>query len=163
MVPLDLLKLYKKKGPGTSLVVQWLRLRASNAGNASSNPSPGTKIPHAVWLSQKKRKKAHMFTQHTVLALVSRTRTKAACVWFYLPNSFLSLPLVTKLPTPTSGIWSSPTEKDSYGLCTSTSQPQGWARLRLSHSRSPPSPPYRDWCRAGHMIQVNQNCSLGFI
>ena len=83
-------------------------------------PGRGTKIPHAVWLGQKKRKKAHMLTQHTVLALVSGTRTKAACVWFYLPNSLLSLPLIIKLPTPTSEIWSSATEKDSYSHCTNT-------------------------------------------
>ena len=73
-----------------------------NAGDAGLIPGQGTKIPHAVWLGQKKRKKAHMLTQHTVLALVSGTRTKAACVWFYLPNSLLSLPLIIKLPTPTS-------------------------------------------------------------
>ena len=121
MVPPDLLKSYKKKGPGTSLVVQWLKLSASNAGDASSNPGRGTKIPHAVWLGQKKRKKAHVLTQHSVLALVSGTRTKAACVRFYLPNSLSSLPLIIKLPTPTLGIWSSPTEKDSYSHSTNTS------------------------------------------
>ena len=39
----------------TSLVVQWLRLCASNAGYAGLIPGQGTKIPHAVW--QKKKKK----------------------------------------------------------------------------------------------------------
>ena len=34
--------------PGTSLVVQWLRLRASNAGGKGLIPGQGTKIPHAV-------------------------------------------------------------------------------------------------------------------
>ena len=33
---------------GTSLVVQWLRLRASTAGGEGSIPGPGTKIPHAA-------------------------------------------------------------------------------------------------------------------
>ena len=39
---------------GTSLVVQWLRLQASNAGSANSIPGQGTKIPHAVHPGQKK-------------------------------------------------------------------------------------------------------------
>ena len=34
--------------PGTSLVVQWLQLRASNAGGKGLIPGQGTKIPHAV-------------------------------------------------------------------------------------------------------------------
>jgi hypothetical protein len=33
---------------GTSLVVQWLRLHAPNAGGPVSIPGPGTKIPHAA-------------------------------------------------------------------------------------------------------------------
>ena len=39
--------------PGTSLVVQWLRLRVSNAGGVCLIPGWGTKIPHAAWHSQK--------------------------------------------------------------------------------------------------------------
>ena len=42
---------------GTSPVVQWLRLCASTAGGKGSIPGQGTKIPHAVLCSQKKRKK----------------------------------------------------------------------------------------------------------
>ena len=38
---------------GTSLVVQWLRLPASNAGSMSSIPGRGTKIPHAAQRGQK--------------------------------------------------------------------------------------------------------------
>ena len=38
------------------LVVQWVRLHASNAAGAGLIPGQGTKIPHA--LSQKKKKKA---------------------------------------------------------------------------------------------------------
>ena len=38
---------------GTSLVVQWLRLCACNAGDVGSIPGWGTKIPHASWCSQK--------------------------------------------------------------------------------------------------------------
>ena len=45
--------MYKVCEEGTSLVVQWLRLRASNSGSMGSIPGQGTKIPHAVWHSQK--------------------------------------------------------------------------------------------------------------
>jgi len=37
----------------TSLVVQWLRLHASNAGDAGSIPGQGTKILYAVQLKIK--------------------------------------------------------------------------------------------------------------
>ena len=44
----------KKKDPsGTSLAVQWLRLRAANAGGMDSIPGRGTKIPHAARCGQK--------------------------------------------------------------------------------------------------------------
>ena len=38
---------------GTSLAVQWLRLRAFTAGGGGTGsiPGQGTKIPHAVWLT----------------------------------------------------------------------------------------------------------------
>ena len=45
---------------GTSLVVQWLRLGASNAGGVGSMPAWGTKIPYAVQCSQKKRIKLNL-------------------------------------------------------------------------------------------------------
>ena len=38
---------------GTSLVVQWLRLHASNAGGAGLIPGWETKIPRAMWRGQK--------------------------------------------------------------------------------------------------------------
>ena len=41
---------------GTSLTVQWLRLHASNAGTAGSNPGRATKIPHAAWRGQIKQR-----------------------------------------------------------------------------------------------------------
>ena len=44
------------KCQGTSLVVQWLRLRAYSAGGIGSIPGWGNKIPPAVWYSQKKEK-----------------------------------------------------------------------------------------------------------
>ena len=53
----------------TFLVVQWLRLRASNAGAVGSIPSWGTKILHAEQYSQenKLKKKNHHFFLMTVL------------------------------------------------------------------------------------------------
>ena len=39
---------------GTSLVAQWVRLRAPNAGGPGSIPGQGTKIPHAMPCGQKK-------------------------------------------------------------------------------------------------------------
>ena len=42
---------------GTSLVVQWLRLRASTAGGTGSIPGQGTRILHATCLGHKKKKK----------------------------------------------------------------------------------------------------------
>ena len=44
----------KASGRGTFLAVQWLRLRASNAGGVGSIPGQGTKILLATWHSQKK-------------------------------------------------------------------------------------------------------------
>ena len=48
---------HKKGVVGTSRPVQWLRLLAANVGGTGSTPGQGTKIPHAVWLSQKIKKK----------------------------------------------------------------------------------------------------------
>ena len=38
----------KNELPGTSLVVQWLKLQASTAGRIVSIPGQGIKIPHAT-------------------------------------------------------------------------------------------------------------------
>ena len=43
--------------PGTSLVVHWLRIHTSTAGDVGSIPGRGTRIPHAVWHSWKIRKR----------------------------------------------------------------------------------------------------------
>ena len=51
--PTDLLKVPTE---GTSLAVQWLRLRASNAGGAGLIPGRGTKTLHAVGCSQERKK-----------------------------------------------------------------------------------------------------------
>ena len=59
--PMDGKKIYandatdKRVISGTSLVVQWLRLCASNAGGADSIPGRGTKIPHAMQCGKKKK------------------------------------------------------------------------------------------------------------
>ena len=42
---------------GTSLAVQWLRLRTSAAGAVDLIPCQETKIPQAMWSRPKKKKK----------------------------------------------------------------------------------------------------------
>ena len=56
----------KRIGRGTSLAVQWLRRRASNARGMGSIPGGGTKIPHAVWCDQKsiRKKKKELGEKH---------------------------------------------------------------------------------------------------
>ena len=49
--------LKKEQLAGTPLVVQWLRLHASNAGDTGSILGRGTKIPHAAWPTRKLEKK----------------------------------------------------------------------------------------------------------
>ena len=44
-----------------SLVVQWLRLCISTVGAMSLIPGQGTKISHAVWQGQKKKKSSTSF------------------------------------------------------------------------------------------------------
>ena len=41
---------------GISLAVQWLRVHTSNSWGAESIPSQETKIPHAAWCNQKKKR-----------------------------------------------------------------------------------------------------------
>ena len=42
-----------KAQKGTALVLQWIRLHVSAAGNVDLILGWGTKIPHATWLCQK--------------------------------------------------------------------------------------------------------------
>ena len=44
---------YNKNAPGTSLVVQWLRLHATNAEGMGLIPAPGTKVPFGRWVQTK--------------------------------------------------------------------------------------------------------------
>ena len=46
---------------GTSLAVQWLRLCTRNAGGTGLIPDWGTKILHAAWHGQEKKKKCRVF------------------------------------------------------------------------------------------------------
>ena len=57
----------------TSLVVQWLRLRASTAGGTGSIPHWGRFMGHAVWCNQKKKKeKKSTFKLWLALGLTTR-------------------------------------------------------------------------------------------
>ena len=51
------MRVSNRKGPGTSLVVQWLRICNSNAEDTDLLPSQGTKILHAALRSQKERER----------------------------------------------------------------------------------------------------------
>ena len=44
-------------GGRISLAIQWLGHQAPNTGDTVSIPGQGTKIPHAAWHSQRKKKK----------------------------------------------------------------------------------------------------------
>ena len=51
-----------EENKGTSLVVQWLRLQASNTGGMGLIPGWGTKIPHAlVWPKKNKNKASPIY------------------------------------------------------------------------------------------------------
>ena len=51
--------------PGTSLVIQWLRLCTPKAQDMGSITGQGTKIPHAARYGQKKKKKIPCLLHHT--------------------------------------------------------------------------------------------------
>ena len=42
------------------VAAQWLRLRTCTAGGMGSIPGRGTKIPHAAWCGQKKKKRCDL-------------------------------------------------------------------------------------------------------
>ena len=82
-------KPHKQKSLGTSLVVQWLRLHPSNAGNVGSIPGRETKIPHATWHVQKKEKDSqviHVYS-HIWEAMLKKERlgpVRDKCLLFAL-------------------------------------------------------------------------------
>ena len=64
---------------GTSLVVQSLRLRASTAGGTGSIPGRGTKVLHAAWHNQKKKRKDFVSPKKTYsLQLANRHMKKCS-------------------------------------------------------------------------------------
>ena len=60
--------LIRKAQLGTSLVVQWLSLCTSTAGGVGLIPGQGTKIPHAAWPRQKKKKGAAILGHKTYIS-----------------------------------------------------------------------------------------------
>ena len=57
---------------GTSLVVRWLRSCASMAGSTGSIPGQGTKVTHAMWCGQKKKKENIKWGTYQVRFVVRR-------------------------------------------------------------------------------------------
>ena len=69
-----LIKPSKHAYQGNSLAVQWLRFRASTAGNTGLNPGQGTKILQATWHGQKHKQnhhqQKHAFQVGTIITLI---------------------------------------------------------------------------------------------
>ena len=88
----------RNNGKGTALVAQWSRPRASNAGGAASTRGWGTKIPHAVWLSQRARKKDD---RDRMRDMERTTQMENQCDSDYIPSpaAFL-LPLIDSQTHP---------------------------------------------------------------
>ena len=70
---------------GTSLVVHWLRLHASNAGGMGSIPGGGTKIPHAMWHGQKEKKKGlnKTYYENEKYIYIGKGQVKQNQVYFF--------------------------------------------------------------------------------
>ena len=65
----------------TSLVVQWLRLCSSTSGGLGSIPGQGTKISHATWHGQKKKKEEGRVLSHTCACLVASVVSDSVTLW----------------------------------------------------------------------------------
>ena len=73
-------KLYLNFWLRTCLVVQWLRLRNSNAGGTGLIPDRGTMIPHAAQCSQKLKKKKNR-TSDSHESLTDLCKMVTASTW----------------------------------------------------------------------------------
>ena len=56
-------KIYEKECMRTFLVLQWLRLCASNAGGTDSIPGQGTRLPHTMCHGLQRKKKRERETE----------------------------------------------------------------------------------------------------
>ena len=80
----------KKKNPGTSLVVQWLRLCTSTAGGTDLIPGQGTVIPSAVHYGQKQKKASFLFHfQHPPKLLSLSPPCRGGCIPHAWPEVWL--------------------------------------------------------------------------
>ena len=92
----------KNESLGTSLVVQWLRLHASNAGCPGPVPGRGTKIPHTATKSATREAASRMKTQSSQKKKKKERMNpfKLLGIWVsYHPNAHI--PLMIK----SYGIW----------------------------------------------------------
>ena len=72
----------KTAGFETSLLVQWLRFHASNAGAEGSIPGQRTKIPHYVRHSQKKECWLNSLKENeAILCIKSRSEARLLELW----------------------------------------------------------------------------------
>ena len=89
----------------TSLMVQWLRLQASNAGHAGSIPGQESEIPHAM---AKKKKEIKCFSCRQAIArFCFYIQFDNLCLWLEcLIRAFLFLSIFIEVFIP----WSSPVQ-----------------------------------------------------
>ena len=66
---------------GTSLAVQWLGLRVSTVGGAGSIHGWGTKIPHAMWRGQRKKKRKRVIFLKRFLKAIRFNVGSTKCTW----------------------------------------------------------------------------------
>ena len=83
---------HKKIIVGTSLVVQWLKLHASNARDVGSISGRGTKIPHAAQRGQKIKKKKIIVNTISQCKNRSITNQYPTLIYIFLLFPILSLP-----------------------------------------------------------------------
>ena len=89
---------------GLSLVVQWLKLCASTVGGAGSIPGWGTKIPHALWYSQKtnklKKKKKKTEVPSPVLPSCHLWEHMVSIIQMGRAGSSMAIPMFAKQMDP---------------------------------------------------------------
>ena len=113
----------KSAGFETSLLAQWLRFHASNAGAEGSIPGQGTKIPHYVWHSQKKS--AGLILSRKMRPSFASSPEVRPDFWNSGPRSGLGVP--------------GSSSKDHLSISS--------ARMAEARQLLPPTPFLTFWCR----------------
>ena len=91
---------------GTSLVVQWLKCCASNAGGMGLIPGQGTKIPYAMLCSQINQSIKTLIKKNRALGSIPSIPTCAAW-WWTSPSPFCPLNLRVSSNCGSNEMWHS--------------------------------------------------------